>query len=469
MATTIAAKATTSLSNKPKMAVNSLLLTVIVLLAPNAIPRTSGFQISRWKLRSNGQLVNEVNHKSYEPSTITNYIVGDRMLDTVQELPDILDQHPLLENDGFLVKALQKKEDECLPGCEHGFFTSVTKRAKLHYRRFLPKGKPKGIVIWMHGITSFSGVAFNVEGRKMNMALMSETLTKQGYACYAFDMYGHGYSEGVRHYVKNWKHNLKDYQNFVNLVSQQHDYQGDDHKDAADHIPIFLCGESYGGCLSLHLAHHYQEHPEQAPKGFDSIILLAPAVQAEMPPYPVYFALRYGLAPLFPRWIPFFMPHPVCPENIWRDETVRALHDEEIQEDISLGGGGKPFRLGTAVSLIKALKTLRKRVIPKLKVPFCVIHGVQDYAIPIEGTEHLLKHAQTPAKDRAVLRLKEAYHDLLADPDAERTVNFITQWIDNRLDKKRMKKLEKASAQASFLETSREQRRSTKGSEVLLP
>ncbi|CAB9510458.1 Monoglyceride lipase [Seminavis robusta] len=396
-------------------------LFVAFLLTTVWVSESHGFQIPQVFSSSNK---NKQNNKN-KPTTVTKYIDGDRMLDKVEYLPEILDKHPIIDSE--FVEHLQVKEDACLPNCEHGWFTSVYKGAKLHYRRFLPKGKVKGIVVWMHGITSFSGVAFvDDDGRKINMALLSEQITKQGYACYAFDMYGHGYSEGIRHYVRNWKHNLKDYQNFVDLVVQQH----------SPDTPLFLCGESYGGCLTLHLAQHFQDHPEERPEGFDSILLLAPAIQAVMPPRHVYLTLRYGLAPLFPRWIPFFMPHPVHPDRIWRDAKVRALHDDEISRNVTLGGGGKPFRLGTAASMLDALKMVRKHAIPQLSVPFGVVHGASDHAVPIEGTEFLLEHAQTPEEDRDMLRLEGAYHDLLADPDAEATVQFCTQWIQKRLDKR---------------------------------
>lgn len=39
---------------------------------------------------------------------------------------------------------------------EHGWFES--NGSQLHYRKFLPSGKPKGLIIWQHGIQAHSGV-----------------------------------------------------------------------------------------------------------------------------------------------------------------------------------------------------------------------------------------------------------------------------------------------------------------------
>ena len=195
-----------------------------------------------------------------------------------------------------------------LPGCEHGWFDSVVDGAKLHYRKFLPKGKPKAIIIFSHGISTHCGKAFVLkDGRKLNTALKVDMCMKEGYALYGFDLYGHGYSEGTRFLIPgSWKNNMKDYINFCNLVASQHD----------DSTPLFLMGESYGCTLTIHVAKYFQENPSSGPKSFDSVILTAPAIIGDLPPYPVYLILRYALAPMWPKWRPSFMPNTVSPDRV---------------------------------------------------------------------------------------------------------------------------------------------------------
>ena len=56
---------------------------------------------------------------------------------------------------------------------QHGWFDSCIDGAKLHARAFLPKGKPKAVVIFMHGITANSGEALLLsDGRKTTIALI---------------------------------------------------------------------------------------------------------------------------------------------------------------------------------------------------------------------------------------------------------------------------------------------------------
>jgi hypothetical protein len=57
---------------------------------------------------------------------------------------------------------------------EHGWFDSCHGGAKLHYQKWLPAGKPKAIIIYMHGIQTNAGKGFQLKesGRKVNTPLM---------------------------------------------------------------------------------------------------------------------------------------------------------------------------------------------------------------------------------------------------------------------------------------------------------
>lgn len=221
------------------------------------------------------------------------------------DLPEVLTEKELEE--------LGLDGQKILPGCQHGWFeSSVEGGAKLHYRKFLPKkGKPKAIVVFAHGIHAHGGHGVVMDdGRKLNMSLMVEQCMSEGFALYSFDYYGHGYSEGTRFLVPGWEKNLKDLLNFVELATAEHDSQ----------LPCFLWGESYGGCLAIHATRSYQNNPETAPKNFKGVLLQAPAIIGDLPPYPVVFVLRNLLAPYFPRWTP------VSTCNAWIYLVILVLH-----------------------------------------------------------------------------------------------------------------------------------------------
>lgn len=112
---------------------------------------------------------------------------------------------------------------------------------------------------------------------------------------------------------------------------------------------------------------------------------------------------------------------------------MRAYHSSDEVRELQLGGGGQPFCLGTAKGLLNALEDVRKKVIPGFNVPFSVAHGIDDFAVPIAGSKLLIERSCTDEKDRSIRFVEGGFHDLLADPTREETVEFHLKWIESRL------------------------------------
>ena len=309
----------------------------------------------------------------------------------------------------FDEERIQKVEAYFGSNCEHGWFDSCVDGAKLHYRKWMPKGKPKAILIYAHGIHTHSG----------NSYYRAERLNNHGYAFYCHDYYGHGYSEGSRFLIpSSWKNNLADSRSFVKLVASQHDPS----------IPIFLMGESYGANLTINLARHFQDNPESGPANLDSVILASSAISFDLPPYPIKLALRYILAPLFPRWVPFFMPKVTSDVDEAEKEEFVVL-----SEQLQLDKGAVPWSLGTATELTRAVEATYGEAIPGFAVPYCLIHGADDPVCPIDGPEYMWKTAATNETDKEFHPLKGVAHNVFESP--EETASQITiEWIQKRLE-----------------------------------
>lgn len=184
-----------------------------------------------------------------------------------------------------------------------------------------------------------------------------------------------------------------------------------------------LMGESYGGTLTLHVTDYFQTHPLPH---LHSAILVAPAIVGDVPPEPV-FSLLVVLAHWFPRWIPFFMVNPVSPDRIWRDPAVCAERTQWSQRGSdTVDASGRPFRLGTALQLVRAMEAVRTVVLPRLRTPVLALHGTDDVAVPLAGSELLLEQTPTTTK---LLRYPGAYHDIMADACAEECMGEIMKWI----------------------------------------
>jgi alpha-beta hydrolase superfamily lysophospholipase len=307
----------------------------------------------------------------------------------------------------------------------HGWFDSCMENAKLHYRCFLPKAGNKAIVIFLNGITTHSGEGLQLaDGRKTNVALLREVFGASNIALYSYDQYGHGYSEGTRFFIPSWEGNLKDYLSFIKLVDEKH----------KGSLPVFIMGHSYGGALTIHASRSIQNDPSIGPKNFGGAIFTAPAVLVDLPPAPVYYSLRYVLAPLFPRWIPSFMPNPISSDRIWSDPEVLQRHREPRIVEMKVSGAGDPYRLGTALNLVLCFDKVVK-AIPGYNVPFFLAHGTEDYGVKLEGSEYMWATVDTPEEDREFHKIDGGYHDLYSFKESTAIVKMMTSWIEKRISK----------------------------------
>jgi len=327
--------------------------------------------------------------------------------------------------------------------CRHGWFPSVVKGCKLHYRCFLPPHveRPKAIIIWMHGLQGSGGEAHILNTsdnslQKTNMALQADVYLKQGYAVYAMDMLGHGWSEGKRWYMPNGETMLADYIRFIQGVNSLYKQQQNDNSDmkAEQAIPLFLSGYSYGGCLTLKAASYFQTYPQDAPKGFQGIILQAPAINNLEIFYfgpLVAWTVRNIINPILganftpPKW----MFNRVHPKRFWRNPQRYRVG----MEDNGMNAVGRHIPMQTCLTLVEEMIRLRNEVIPTLQVPFCVVHGHKDQVIPLSGSQYLMRASLTPREDQSHLFFPEAYHDLLAEPEANAAMEFQVNWIKERL------------------------------------
>ena len=176
-----------------------------------------------------------------------------------------------------------KETDDLFYNCTHGYFQSPTETkdnkggsgVKLHYRKFTPSPDTpiKGVCVFQHGIHCESGLGCIINDRLFRYALLSKMFAECGYVLYALDLRGHGFSEGDRFYIpdSDWKVNRDDLESFALYVVN--DLEKDDSK-----LPFFLIGESYGGCLTLHIARKWMDGLNLAPMNFRGIALLAPGM-----------------------------------------------------------------------------------------------------------------------------------------------------------------------------------------------
>lgn len=127
------------------------------------------------------------------------------------------------------------------------------------------------------------------------------------------------------------------------------------------------------------------------------------------------------------------MPDPVSADRVWRDSRVCDHYTQPRKIEMGLDNIGAKYRLGTAVALLTALEEARNNAIPGYDQPFLVLHGSDDIAVPIAGSELLVEKSSTPDDQREFHVIEKAFHGLLADPAAEETIAKMVGFVDRRV------------------------------------
>jgi alpha-beta hydrolase superfamily lysophospholipase len=122
-----------------------------------------------------------------------------------------------------------------------GFFEGRELK-KLFYQFWLPdSAEIKAYIIALHGWGTYSDRLKNI----------SEYLTNNGYAIYAFDLRGHGKNAGnMPGHIDSIDHVLKDTLLFMDFI-----------KEIANEKKIFIMGHSFGGLISLIFAINHPTLP----------------------------------------------------------------------------------------------------------------------------------------------------------------------------------------------------------------
>jgi acylglycerol lipase len=264
---------------------------------------------------------------------------------------------------------------------------------RLFEHRWMPDGVPvRGVVVFVHGIVEHAG----------RYTAFAERLNKLGLVVRAYDLRGHGRSEGPRVYVRSFSEHIGDLDRFISSIREE---QSD--------LPFFLMGHSMGGAIASRWV--VDNNPD-----INGLILSAPAVLTGRGALPWFRHLA-------------LIGNIVCPQlkvlklgvgGLSRDPAVR----EEFAEDPLVYHEKFAVRMG--IEVLKAGRYLRHRL-ELIRVPVLGLHGTKDLATNPRGTRALCETATSD--DATFISYEGFYHDLLHEPDREQVLGDIESWIIRRL------------------------------------
>jgi alpha-beta hydrolase superfamily lysophospholipase len=302
----------------------------------------------------------------------------------------------------------------------------------------------RGNVVIVHGVAEHSG----------RYEKLTQHLSRAGFDVHAFDLRGHGRSEGRRVHVEQWNDYLLDVDHFLEHVSA-----------TVPKTPMVLYGHSFGALIVLdyviqrrialgrygtepdpskspiQAASHSPEslHSEQS---LNSPQSASPAVGCEQggltehPRVPVRGAIVSG-APMRPvaaakphlilaarllsRVLPHFrLPLNVAPEALSRDpEVVEAYRRDPLVETKGTARWG--------MEALRAWKRVEARA-GEITLPLLVLHGEGDAVSTAEGSRQLFADVKSP--DKRLRIYTEGAHEPHNDLGWAEVLADVQDWLE---------------------------------------
>ena len=272
----------------------------------------------------------------------------------------------------------------------HGTATFVTSDGLTLWRQWwLPEGRPRAVVMLLHGLGEHSG----------RYAHVAAALVGAGYAVHAVDHRGHGRSEGRRAYVRRYGDFMSDVAAFRGLVEGDH-----------PGVPLVVLGHSMGGNLAVG---HVLDH--QA--GVAGLALSGPALAPGGSLKPAVITAAKLLAKIAPR----LRPDGLDAEAISRDPAVVARYRND-----RLVYTGK-LSAGVAGALLESMERFPARY-PELTLPVLVMHGTADALADVTGSHRLEAGAvNAPVTSHYYEGL---YHEIFNEPEQAQVLGDLIAWLD---------------------------------------
>lgn len=218
----------------------------------------------------------------------------------------------------------------------------------------------------------------------------------RGYAVAAFDLRGHGQSDGTKGHVGSFNDYVDDVESIVKSGLVRTD------------LPWVLYGHSLGGLISTFYLSENRPHP-------DAAVVSAPALSADVPG-----ALR-AAAQVLGRVAPkVAMGNPIDGDQLSRDEAVGDAYfaDPLVYPKATTRFALEMFNAQDRVgSLIESIDT-----------PTLVIHGAADTLVPPSGSAPLASVDGVERKVYPGLR-----HELHNEPEQVQVLSEVAAWLDSAL------------------------------------
>ncbi len=262
---------------------------------------------------------------------------------------------------------------------------------RLYAQGWQPETAPTGVICLVHGLGEHSG----------RYTHLARFLNQAGYALLAFDLRGHGRSEGQRGHAPSYEVLLDDIAHFLAEAAERY----------PDH-PRFLYGHSLGGTLVIEYV--LSRRPKLA-----GVIASGPLLRTafEPPAWKLTLAkILYSLRPTLA------LANEVDRPALCRDpEVVRAYNDDPLVHD------RLSARLGMDM-LQSGLWALEHAA--EFPLPLLLMHGGADRITSPQASREFAAQAG----EVCTLKIWDGfYHEIHNEPEQKQVLAYLLAWLNGNL------------------------------------
>uniref|UniRef100_A0A8C5PM79 Monoglyceride lipase n=1 Tax=Leptobrachium leishanense TaxID=445787 RepID=A0A8C5PM79_9ANUR len=268
----------------------------------------------------------------------------------------------------------------------------------LYCNYWKPSTAPRGLVFIVHGAGEHC----------CRYDDLAEILTRLNFLVFAHDHVGHGQSEGDRMTVSDFQIYVRDGLQHLDLMKKEH-----------PDLPVFLCGHSMGGTISILMA-------SERPDDFSGVILISPLV---LPNPESATSFKVFAAKILNHVLPNLSLGGIDPNLVSRNKK----EVESYMTDPLVYHGGMKVSFG--VQLLNATSRV-ERVLPNFRLPLLLLHGTADKLCDIRGS-HLMMETVL-SEDKTLKVYETGFHALHKElPEVTSSVfQEIETWLLQRIEKK---------------------------------
>lgn len=261
-------------------------------------------------------------------------------------------------------------------------------QTELFFQTWTPQ-KVRGVFVMTHGLAEHSECYHG----------LAKILVDDGWQVFAWDMRGHGRSEGKRGYVKDLSYFIDDLEIFHNMVVKQAGGQN-----------IVMFGHSLGGLVTT-------RYLQNKKSNYAALCLSSPGFGLGMK----VPALKEKLARFAINWMPTItMYNEIKYEDLSHDEEMlKSYRADNLRHDkISPG-----LFLGMLENFPLALAEA-----PEITQPVLMQLAGDEKLVSVEASRELFE--RLPNKKNQMILYPESYHEIYNDLDRDKAVADLKKFIN---------------------------------------